>query len=160
MTSPYSVYSADISVIAQLILDKINAAPPGTFDIPPTFTQYGDPDRIPSVPGVCVEPGDTDRTLSGVPNMTTNEFTIYVLIYHLSAEKSISVVRKETDQLAYQITRYLHQDLQLTNGALTPALIHGFVRSSESGYAYKEKTLYRSARLTYFGMNKTSLAES
>jgi hypothetical protein len=161
MTSPYSVYSANGVVIAEKVLAKIETAPFGTFTTPPQYFAYGDQEKIPQVPAVCVELGDKARELEGAPNMTLNEFEVFILVYHMSAERSATEVRKEVDNLAYEIERWLHSDLQLTLGnPTTPALIHGYVRINESGYAFKNSTLYRSARLVYVGRNKTSLAES
>jgi hypothetical protein len=152
MTYPYP---ADPTVITQLLVDKIEAAK-ATFRIPVIDVYYGDQDMFPHTPSVCVETGDKTRTLEGAPNMTLNEFEIYVLIYHNKVQDNQST-RKETDQIAYDIEQLVHQDLQLRNGGLTPNVIHGFIRSHESGYTFKKDTLYRSARLTYYGKNKTSL---
>lgn len=156
MTGPYP-YPASIVAIADLLVTKI-AGNATNFIIPFTDADvyYGDQDRIPRTPSVCVEPGNKDRALAGAPNMTQNEFTVYILIYHNRAQ-DIQLTRRETDQLAYDIELYIHQDLQLKNGGSTPNVIHGFVTANESGYATKNGTLYRAARLTYHGMNKTSL---
>jgi hypothetical protein len=159
MTSPYAIYPANIVTIAQLLRTKIQTAPGGTFTIAPQDVFYGDQDRIPRTPAVCIEPGDKTRTLTGAPNMTTNEFEVFILVYHDKVE-DVQAIRQEVDVLAYEIEKYIHKDLQLKNGTSNPALIYGFVRANESGYTIKAGTLYRSARLIYFGMNKTSLAES
>lgn len=158
MTSPYSIYSASITVIAKALKTFIEAAPGGTFTIAPTEVFYGDQDLIPTTPALCVEPNDKNRTLEGAPNMTLNEFEILLLVYHNKVQDN-RLTREETDVLAYELEKYLHTNLQLTIAG-TPHVIHGFVRSNESGYAYKNNTLYRSARLTWYGKNKTSLAES
>ena len=155
MTYPYS---ADPTVIAQLCLDKIEAAM-ATFDLPVQDVFFGDQDRLPRTPAVCIEPSTKSRTLAGAPNMTLNEFEIFFLVYHLAVQGN-QITRKEVDHLAYQIEFLFHQDLQLKNGGATPNLIHGYVRSHESGYVYKGNTLYRTARLTYIGTNKTSLPVS
>jgi len=154
MTGPYP-YTSDISVIAQLLVAKIDAAK-ATFRVPVVDVFYGDQDRIPATPSVCVEPGDKTRQLDGAPSMTQNEFEIYILVYHNKVQEN-QLTRLECDQIAYDIEMLVHQDLQLTNGGVTPNVIHGFVRNNESGYTYKRETLYRSARLTWYGKNKTSL---
>lgn len=156
MTGPYP-YPGSIVVLTELLIDKIvgNAA---NFSIP--FAEedvyYGDQDRIPRTPSVCLEPGDKNRELDGSPNMTKNQFQIYILVYHNKAQ-DIQLTRKECDQLAYEIEQLIHQDLQLKNDGTTPNVIHGYIKANESGYTYKSGTLYRTARLTYFGLNKTSL---
>jgi hypothetical protein len=88
--------------------------------------------------------------------MTLNQFEVYVLVYHNKVQDN-STTRKECDMIAYDIEYLLHQDLQLTAGTVDPYMIHGYVVRSESGWTSKEGTLYRSARLTYQGTNKTSL---
>lgn len=153
MTGPYA-YTADPSVITQLIVDKIELAK-ATFRVPVMDVYYGDQDLIPNTPSVCVETGDTTRALAGAPNMTQNDFEIYILVYHNRVQEN-QLTRKECDQIGYDITLLMHQDLQLTNGG-PPNVIHGYIRSHESGYTRKKDTMYRSARLTWRGHNKTSL---
>ena len=89
--------------------------------------------------------------------MTQNDFEMFILVYHNKVQGNQNT-RKEVDDLAYSIEQFMHQDLQLTNGNPSdPYMIHGFVATSESGYAFKAGTLYRVVRLTWRGRNKTSL---
>src|SRR5258706_13727237 len=144
MTGPYSVYSANIVVIAAEIEARIEAAK-ATFTIPVLDVWYGDQDRIRTTPTVCVEPSDKTRELTGSPNMTENNFEVFILVYHNKLQDN-QLTRKEVDQLAFEIEHLLHQDLQLATGGV-PRLIHGFVMRNESGYVWKNGTLYRTARL-------------
>lgn len=157
MTSPYSTYTADITVIATEVKNRIDAAK-ATFRVPVLNVFYGDQDQLPGTPTVCVEPNDKQRELAGAPNMTENTFIIFILIYHDKLQDN-QQTRLEVDQIAFDIEHLLHQDLQLTVTG-NPLLIHGFVERNESGYVYKKGTLYRTARITYKGMNKTSLPTS
>lgn len=157
MTGPYSVYSSNMVPIAEAIEAKIVASM-GTFSTPVQAVFYGDQDRIAVTPTVCVEPSDKTRELSGAPNMTENTFEIFILVYHNKVQDN-QLTRKEVDQVAYEIEQLLHQDLQLKVAGV-PKLIHGFVMRNESGYVFKGGTLYRTARLTYRGKNKTSLPVS
>lgn len=153
MTYPYPT---DLSIITQLLIDKITTAA-ATFDTPvqlPVF--YGDQNRIPKTPMVCIEPANKVRTLAGVPNMTENEYEVLIIVYGNKVQE-MQTTRKQVDHLAFQIEFLIHQDLQLKNGGPTPNMIHGYVRQSESGYAWKGNTLYRTNRLTWYGKNKTSL---
>jgi hypothetical protein len=150
-------YPGDITSIAEALQTKIAG---GTFTVTPSDSNpmdvwYGDQNTIGRTPTVCIEPDEKQRTLEGLPNMTVNEFTIFILVYHNKVQ-DMQLTRKECDVLAYEIEKLIHQDLQLTNGG-SPRLIHGFVRQNESGYTYKGNTLYRTARLTFYGKNKTSL---
>jgi hypothetical protein len=157
LTGPYAPYSANIVVIATELQVRINAAK-ATFTTPVVDVWYGDQDRIGTTPTVCIEPSDKTRELSGAPNMTENNFEIYILVYHNKVQDN-QITRKEVDQLAFEIEKLLHQDLQLATAGV-PRLIHGYVTRNESGYVWKNGTLYRTARLTYRGKNKTSLPVS
>jgi hypothetical protein len=157
MTGPYP-YSASLEVISGILFDKIKTNK-DLFVVPVARVYYGDQLRIPATPTVCIEPSNRVRNLEGVPNMTRNEFEIFILIY-CNRVIDTSSNRRDADRLSYDIEHFLHQDLQLLNGGTVPNLIHGFVRNNESGYTVKDNTLYRSARLTYFGLNKTSLPVS
>jgi len=153
MTGPYG-YTSDPTVITQLILDKIEAAK-ATFRIPVIDTYYGDQDRILHTPSICVETGEKQRALHGTV-MTENEFLVYILVYHNKVQGN-ELTRKECDMIGYDVEMLLHQDLQLKNGGTVANVIHGYVQSHESGYTFKQNTMYRSARLTWHGLNKTSL---
>src|SRR5512139_916007 len=153
MTGPYTPLTGSIVVVADAMITQIQG---GTYsivpaDLAPMDIFYGDQERIPRTPAVCVEPGEKNRELQGAPNMTSNTFDIYVLIYHNKMQE-IQLTRRECDVLAYEIEKRLHQNLQL--GGI---IIHGYCVSNESGYTYKQNTLYRSARLTYRATSKTSL---
>jgi len=150
MTGPYGTYTSDPTIIADYILNKIETNK-GTFRIPVSVTFYGDQDRLPSTPAVCVEIGDKQRGLEGAPDMTRNELEVFILVYHNKVQ-NIEDTRRECDQIAFDIEHLLHQDLQL--GGL---VIQGYCTGHESGYTYKANTLYRSARLTWRGINKTRL---
>lgn len=153
MTSPYSTYTADPSTVCQALIDKITGNKEN-FVIPVVDIFYGDQQRITHTPTICVEPSQKTRELAGAPNMTMNTFEIIVLVLINKVADTI-ITRKQSDQLAYDVEKFLHQDLQL-NGLL----IHGFVERSESGVTTKNNTMYRAARLVYHGLNKTSLAST
>ena len=156
MTYPYP---ADLTVINQALVDKIVAGiGAGAYTLPFTAADvyYGDQERLPRTPSICVESGDRPRNLAGVPNMTENVFTHFILVYH-NPVAELQQTRKDVDHLAYQIEHWLHQDLQLKDSGGNPRLIYGFVINHESGFTFKRETLYRTARLTFQGKNKTSL---
>jgi len=159
MTGPYP-YPANITKITEALFNRIVAgvagAPYSVLSDGETVlleedVYYGDQSRLPHATAVCLEPSDKDRVLSGAPNMTTNDFTIFILVY-VQLVQDVQQTRKDADNLAYDIEHWLHQDLQLSG-----TLIHGFVSRAESGFTFKQNTLYRSSRMTYSGRNKTSL---
>lgn len=148
-------YPADPTVIAQRIFDKLDANK-ATFDTPVQDVFKGDQDRIPRTPAVCIELGDKSRELQGAPDMTLNTYEVLILLYHNKVQ-DIQDTYEEVNHLAYQIEHLLHQDLQLKNGTSNPYMIQGFVTRHEPGFSNKAGTIYRSARLTWTGTNKTSL---
>jgi hypothetical protein len=153
MTGPYTPLTSSLVTITNALITQIEG---GTYTIVPADLAamdvfYGDQDRIPRTPAVCVEPGEKNRELDGAPNMTRNTMDIFVLIYHNKMQEQ-QLTRLETDKLAEEIERRIHQNLQL--GGI---IIHGFCVSNESGYTYKKDTLYRTARLTFRATSKTSL---
>lgn len=119
---------------------------------------YGDQERIPRVPSVCVEPGTKTRELEGVPQTTRNTFVVYVLVYMAGPE--LMAVRKQCDEIGEAIETVLHQDLQLLNGlpesSANETVIHGFVQSFESSYALRPG-LFRTVRMMWQGTTKTRL---
>lgn len=153
MTGPYTPLTGNIVTVSNAIIAQITG---GTYSVVPADSNpmdifFGDQDRIPRTPAVCIEPGEKNRELQGAPNMTLNTFDVFVLIYHNKMQE-IQLTRRECDQLAYEVELRLHQNLQL-GGIIS----HGFCVSNESGYTYKQNTLYRTARLTYRATSKTSL---
>jgi hypothetical protein len=119
---------------------------------------YGDQERIPRSPAVCIEPGLKTRELEGAPQQTRNTFNVYILVYALGPE--LMKVRAQCDEIGEAIETLLHKDLQLRNG-LPPGsdnetVIHGFVQSFESSYAFRPG-LVRTVRMLWQGTTKTRL---
>lgn len=111
---------------------------------------FGDRNKIPFVPAACVEPVDKRRELAGAPRRTENTFQVYVLIYHALVDDTERTLTESLTR-AEAVETLLHADPQL--GGL---VIHGLVRSLESGVAYKQ-SLFRATRLTFEGLTKTNL---
>lgn len=161
MSQPYPTYPGNIVPVAERILTILTAALP-TITFPgltldATHIMYGDQDMIPKTPFICVEPSEKRRELQGNPNMAENLFEVYIMVYHNKIQGN-QTTRRECDQLAYDLEQVLHQDLQLTAGTpADPMMIYGCVLRNESGYTFKQSTLYRTARVTWSGRNKTSL---
>lgn len=112
---------------------------------------YGDQEKFPRTPSICVDPGTMDRTLQGVSFRTDNNFVIYILVYHAKLQDN-QLTRKEAQQVSEAIETLLHQDPQL--GGLT---IHSFCSRNESGYVYRRDTMYRTNRITFEPYSKTRL---
>lgn len=111
---------------------------------------YGDQDKLPRSPAICIDTGRKQRQLAGVAvaRRTENTFLIYIIVYHGEVRNS-QVNRRDADVLAEQVETLLHQDP--TFGGL---VIHGFVKEIVSGYSRKANSTYRSARLAWEGQTK------
>lgn len=103
---------------------------------------YGDQDRIPGTPCVCLEPDVKSSSLKGAPRRTQVNFVTYLLIYHSEVTSPQDNLRS-ANVLAEQIETLIHADRTL--GGL---VIHCMVAATDSGYVRKNNTLMRSSRLT------------
>lgn len=132
-----------LSVITQYVYDKLNdnAANLGLGGV-----AYGDQDRIPVNPYVCVEPDNKNADLNGSPRRTMNTFVIYILVYY-SAVGSPQDNRAEADILADAIEDLFNSDSHMGD-APTGLVDHCMIASINSGYVKKGNSLMRSSRLT------------
>jgi hypothetical protein len=119
---------------------------------------YGDQDKLPTTPTVCVETGNTTRPLSGVRMMVTASHTCYILVYHGKVQ-SIQVNKKEGELCAERIAAYLDANLELRDiNNANPLVIHGWCTEIDPGYAIKnEGTLTYAVRITWQGISKYQL---
>jgi hypothetical protein len=120
---------------------------------------FGDQGTLPETPAVCVEPGTKTRDLSGVPDMTTNLFDVHIFLYHSAVGGEQQQARRDTIDFAEDIERFLHVNhLNLANSLGDQIIIHGYVKSMDAGYQYKNgTTLYNAVHMIWTGMTKTSL---
>jgi hypothetical protein len=145
-----------VDTITQYVIDKLKAnvavlkstsnVVVGTDDI-----YYGDQEKFPRTPSICVDPGTRRRDLQGVSYRTDNNFTIYIYVYHAKLQNN-QLTRKEAQQISEAIETLLHLDPQL--GGL---VIHSFCTTNESGYVYRQNTMYRTNRITFEPYSKTRL---
>jgi hypothetical protein len=103
---------------------------------------YGDQNQIPRTPSVAIEPGGKIRELNGAPRRTRVTLTNYVIVYH-NPMKPMAVIRQEDDERAEAIEALIHANAQLSG-----LVIDSMVTSIESGYLMRERTMFRSSRLT------------
>lgn len=109
---------------------------------------YGDQERIPETPSVCVEPGGKTRELNGMPRRTEVTMVCFIFVYHYRLA-SPEDIREENDELAETIEAFLHTDAQL-RVATVPTVIDSMVRGVESGISNKGRnSLFRASRLTF-----------
>jgi hypothetical protein len=121
---------------------------------------YGDQNRVPVTPTVCVESGETVRALAGVGmnGRTENNLTAFILVYWAQVDSN-QVTKLAAEQCSENIAKLLDTNPTLALGGDGGVVIHGFVTSIDPGYSFKNNnsTLYYSARLTWTGKTKTML---
>lgn len=112
---------------------------------------YGDQNRIPTTPALCVEPDDETSVYKGAPRMMLVTFRLYLLVYH-SAITSPQENRRNSDTLAKDVKAVANADPTL--GGL---LIDSYVSNVASGYVVKDRTLMRASRITFEGRSQARL---
>ena len=138
-----SLYTFSNYVYDQLVAAKDDL---GLVDV-----YYGDQDRLPRTPSVCVDPGQKTSTLSEAQRTTSIEFIVYVYIY-ANAVDSVQENKRTADKLGEDVERLLNQDP--TCGG---TVIHGYSQMIESGYVEKSGGILRSSRITFSGQSKSRL---
>lgn len=116
---------------------------------PPIY--YGDQDKLPVTPCICVEPSNRLREYHQVSYRTTNSFSVYLLFYHSRVQDN-QVTRAQIQQISEAAETLIHQDPQLAG-----LVIDGFCSNNESGYVYRQGTMYRTNRVLYEATTKTRL---
>lgn len=145
-----------VDTIAQYVIDKLkvnssvlksaNGIAVDSADI-----YYGDQEKFPRTPSICVDPGNLKRDLQGVSYRTDNSFVLYIIIYHAKIQDN-QLTRKEVQQISEAVETLLHQDPQLGG-----YVIHSYCTLNESGYVYRQNTMYRTNRITFEPYSKTRL---
>lgn len=145
----------DNAVMCRFLVNKLNASAAKTaLQIQDVY--YGDQERLPRTPAVCVEPGEKVRELNGAPRRTLITFTNYIIVYH-NPVKNATVIREEDDQRAEAIERFIHADPYFADGSGNDQVIDSLVTSIESGYQMRANTLFRASRLTVEARNQEQL---
>jgi hypothetical protein len=145
-----------VDTVTQYVIDKLkaNAAVLKTSTnvvVDPQDIYYGDQEKFPRTPSICVDPGNRARILQGVSYRTDNNFVLYIYVYHAKVQDN-QITRKEVQQISEAIETLLHSDPQL--GGI---VIHSFCTLNESGYVYRQNTMYRTCRITFEPYSKTKL---
>jgi hypothetical protein len=146
--------SASLPYFAQLVKNKIELAL-----VPSTFNAvfYGDQNKIPSTPVVCVEPDNKTRELIGVPRKTQVTIDILLIVYHskIAPGGGPQANRIASDEKVEELETFLHLDPQLGGFA-----IHSMVTRVESGYVSKQEAVLRASRLNFQILTQQMLPQS
>lgn len=119
---------------------------------------YGDQNRIGITPTVCVEAGQTTRSLAGVPQRTENQLNAFIIIYWAKVDTN-QETKLDSELCAESVARYLDDNLTLERNSDGGIVIQGYVTTIEPGYTYRNQgsSLYQTVRLTWTGKSKTML---
>lgn len=115
---------------------------------------YGDQDRLPRSPAICVETGEKIRELNGAPRRTLVTLPVYLLVYHGALKAAAAGQRKENDVLAELIETELHK---ATNRDLGGIVIHQMVTALEPGYQRKTDGLWQTTQITITATSQVQL---
>jgi hypothetical protein len=145
-----------VDTVTQYVIDKLkaNAAllkSSTNVVVDAADIYYGDQEKFPRTPSICVDPGNRRRDLQGVSFRTDNNFTLYIYVYHSKLQDN-QLTRKEAQQISEAIETLLHGDPQLGGN-----VIHSYCTLNESGYVYRQNTMYRTNRITFEPYSKTRL---
>lgn len=150
-----------LSVVASRIQTIIAAKKGDTSFFTPAIAEvyYGDQEKLPSVPAVCVEPVSLVREWPPTPtDMTKNTLEVAILIHYTTYVGGVENARLVADQLSEAIADLLninHRHLRDVLG--NDLVIYSAVIQNDSGYTYRNDTNYRTNRLLWRGLTKTSL---
>jgi len=162
--TPFSL-TARASVVAARMVELLTAYIDDTaFNDPPIRgVCYGDQDKLPITPWVCVEPNDKIRDWPPTPtDMTEVTIEVQMLLYYSDGDKSEEERRKITDRLAETIEEYFNVNhRQLTDAYGNQLVIYGYCVSVESAVAQKGlNSLYKAVRIIWRGRSKLRLTQA
>lgn len=128
-----------ISTIGQYLFDLLDA---NRVDLGLKGVWYGDQEKIPETPAVCVEMGPKNGELNGVPRRRLVVIDAYIILYHERIQDE-QENQRQSELKAEQVEDLLHQDDTL--GGL---VIHSMVTTSEPGYVQRGGAKVKASRLT------------
>jgi hypothetical protein len=159
------ILTARNSVIARRMVDLLEPfiGDSNFFDPPLQGVSYGDQQKIPAVPWVCVEPNDKDRPWDTITptDMTEVVLEIYLLCYFATVDKGTQPSRETADQFGETVEEYFNVNhRQMRNADGNDLVIYSFCVKNESGYTQRQNNLYRSNRITWRGRSKLRLTQA
>lgn len=140
--------TASLADVADTLYDKFEVAKQ-SLGIEAVY--YGDQNRLPVTPALCVEPDGKQNTLKSAFRVISIEFKVYLLLYH-GAVTSPQDNRRAADALAEQVETLIHADRTL-GGKVT----HCMIDEVASGYVTKGTSLIRASRLTFSAISQNQL---
>jgi hypothetical protein len=155
-TARLTVVAKRLQVLLTTKIDDVNF-----YDPPIKKVYYGDQERIPEVPSICIEPSTKLRSWPPKPNlMSDNQLEVDILIYHSGGDKLSEDVKYESDRLAETVEEYLLQFVTLPDADGNPLVIHSGIVTHEPGYYRRQNSLFHGSRLLWRGITKTQLTQA
>lgn len=132
------------------------------FNQPPILDVfYGDQNKIPRTPAICVEPGEKARSWPPLPTLRSeNDLEVHFLVYYAAVTGS-EELKFTADLLGEKLEEYIHANhLTLADADGNPLVIHGNVVNVTPRYVRRNgnNTLFHASHLTWRAITKTQLA--
>lgn len=115
------------------------------------MVMYGDQEKIPVVPLVCVEPSDKRREFNGVPRRTAIGFELFILIYYGTIQDTQANLKQCMD-IAEAVEARLHHALTCDG-----LVINSLVTNVTPGASNKGGAMMRATRLTFTAESRINL---
>jgi len=159
------VLTGRASVVAQRMVELLTpyVNDSAFFSTPIRGVCYGDVDKIPETPWVCIEPNDKVRDWPPTPtDMTEITIEVAIYIYYSDGQKTEEERRLITDQLSEVVEEYFNVNhRQMKNSAGDDLVIYGYCITNESAVAQKgSNPLYKAARIIWRGRSKLRLTQA
>lgn len=123
---------------------------------------YGDQDKVPVTPVICVEAGDKRREWPPRPTlMSENVLECHFIVYHTRMDTSTQEAKIQADLLGDLIEEYIniqHTRLKDANG--DDLVIHGHVVDNDPGYINRGTSRWHASHLLWRGISKTRITEA
>jgi hypothetical protein len=115
---------------------------------------YGDQDRLPGYPAVCLEPDETTYDVIYIGRKANISFSYYILIYHGEIQDP-SLNRREADVLAASCADLVHSHMTGEG-----RVVNCQVDRITSGVAVKAGTTVRASRLSVSATSQKQLPQT
>ncbi len=104
---------------------------------------YGDQEKIPFSPAICIEPDMTVRKLDASPRRTEMTVRIYILLYH-GELRNPEFNRRNADLRTEAVSKIVHE-----NPYMGGRVIHSYITEVQSGYSTKQNSVMRTSRMQF-----------
>jgi hypothetical protein len=123
---------------------------------------YGDQEKIPASPWLCIEPNDKVRDWPPTPtDMTEVQLQCIIFVYHTNVTGGNEQTRYECDVVAEAVEEYFNVNhRQLRDESGNDLVIYSYCIRNESGYTTRNRTMYRASRITWQARSKMRLTQA